>query len=536
MTRRYNSKAITWGVVAILIAAAFLLARVSLGGAAEGEVIDMAAPVSSAQCSPCHANLGSVDIPGVTFSHGNHLLVSCDSCHSRMPHQGGAAEHIPMEACFACHGIQHGDQGELATGECEDCHTPAFELRPVNHRDDWAETPHADVARVTGVNDCMMCHEAKADCDTCHADEAPDVGPMPKGYHTVVVRPSPGPSIKIDPDADVAASQCMSCHPDIDDISPGRIIFSHSDHLSRNYSCMACHPRFPHSIAGVERPDMLSCYRCHGLNHAVQGQVATEDCLACHPESFELVPENHTRAFIRGDHTERVNEQPEYCAMCHANSMCVECHTGNNTGPDAPSQPVIPADHRTPTWMAQHGGLFLEGKGACGSCHTQQSCQECHKTPMPHPVGWLSDHKPPPGIENSDCNICHTERSSCQSCHHESVRDGELIAGNCTPCHEEMKERPATGIKHKRFAEHAVHFDVAESKGEPYTCDDCHVGFSTSATQQHQGTSAPGGLAEAGHDVRLCYGCHGALDLQNRLIAPFPGVSLCIRCHTDLHI
>jgi predicted CXXCH cytochrome family protein len=90
-----------------------------------------------------------------------------------------------------------------------------------------------------------------------------------------------------------------------------------------------------------------------------------------------------------------------------------------------------------------------------------------------------------------------------------------------------MKQKPATAIKNKGFAEHAVHFNVAKKKGKPYTCDDCHVGFSTASTEQ---------LGAAGHDVRLCYGCHGGLDLQNRTIAPYPGAQLCLRCHTDLNI
>ena len=59
------------------------------------------------------------------FNHGNHMLYSCDTCHDRFPHRpNGGSDKVPMETCFACHGVQHGPQGELATGKCEDCHTP----------------------------------------------------------------------------------------------------------------------------------------------------------------------------------------------------------------------------------------------------------------------------------------------------------------------------------------------------------------------------------------------------------------------------
>jgi hypothetical protein len=35
-----------------------------------------------------------------------------------------------------------------------------------------------------------------------------------------------------------------------------------------------------------------------------------------------------------------------------------------------------------------------------------------------------------------------------------------------------------------------------------------------------------------GHDLRLCFECHGALDYRNVRIADYPGNSLCYRCHT----
>jgi len=58
------------------------------------------------------------------------------------------------------------------------------------------------------------------------------------------------------------------------------------------------------------------------------------------------------------------------------------------------------------------------------------------------------------------------------------------------------------------------------------------VGFTTVTAATHNQDA----LKQAGHDVRLCYGCHGALDYRNVQIAPYPGASLCVRCHTDLNI
>jgi hypothetical protein len=519
-----------------MLAAAFLLASTRMGDAAEEPVIDTAAPVDQSQCLPCHIDLSDVDVPGLVFSHGSHLMVSCDGCHARQPHREGSTERVPMEVCFACHGVQHGDQGELATGRCEDCHTPSFVLRPKNHTDEWEGKPHVTASEKRGVNSCMMCHDAPTDCDACHAKEAPEVAKMPDGYHTVFEHRSKGPSIKVFPKGRVSMSQCVYCHPDIDDLTPGRLIFAHSEHIRRNYRCEACHPAFPHNEKGPVKPDMMSCYRCHGLTHAAQGQVAEEDCSKCHPKEFNLVPGDHSAKFIRGDHKKKSNSNPASCSMCHKGEFCVGCHRGEKVSPNAPGKPVIPTDHRKADWTGKHGGFFLHGEGACGSCHTDQSCKRCHRTAMPHPVGWIENHKPATGITAQDCNVCHTNRNSCQKCHHSKVARAELVAKNCTPCHAEMKQKPATAIKNKGFAEHAVHFEVAKKKGKPYTCDDCHIGFSTVSGSAHQDANVGAALPDAGHDLRLCYGCHGELDFQNRLIAPYPGAQLCRRCHTDLNI
>jgi hypothetical protein len=526
---RNDKRLLIWLLATAVLAAGLLFASVRMGDAAEDPVIDTGATVEPAQCAPCHLSLGSVDVPGLIFRHGNHLLVSCDGCHSRMPHKDGAVDKVPMETCFACHGIQHGPQGELATSECRSCHTPSFELRPRDHGDTWPAKPHADAALSRGTNTCMMCHNGARDCDGCHEREAPDIGKMPESYHTIVNPLPKGPSIKIYPKGEVSMSQCVYCHPDLDAITPGRLIFAHADHLMRNYSCEACHAEFPHNEKGAQTPDMLSCYRCHGLQHASQGGVATEDCDRCHPPGFDLKPADHTTAFARKTHPQQAKKRPEYCSMCHKTEFCIDCHNGKGKGPNAPTKLVIPADHRDAKWRSDHGKDYLDSKGLCGVCHTGPSCQRCHRTVVPHSPDFIANHTPPKGVPKEDCYICHKDRTECQQCHHREVQTAELTAENCTPCHDEMKRKPATSIKDKAFAEHAVHFDVAESKGKPYRCYQCHVDFGTSQAARKI-------ELQQGHDLRLCYDCHGALDPFNRKIAPFKGAALCVRCHRDVGV
>ena len=527
-----------WGVAAVFIAAAFLLVLVRPGATATAATsgsptppIDTAGPVDPTQCAPCHLDLGKVSKPGLTFSHGNHLMVSCDGCHSRMPHNAGATDSVPMEVCYACHGVKHGPQGELATSDCTKCHTSSFNLVPADHQPQkaYAGKPHADQSKAQGVNGCMMCHTASKDCDPCHVQQKVKIAPLPDAYVPVVTKRPKSPSIKVFPSGPTNMSQCVYCHPDLDRIIPGRLIFAHAQHLQRAYKCEACHPKFGHSAAGPAVPDMMSCYRCHGLQHKGQGMIATEDCGKCHPPEFKLTPADHIKKFIEVDHKARASADPSYCAMCHKTQFCVDCHEGKGTSPNAPKVAVVPTSHRKSSWLKQHGKLYSAKKGDCGACHTDQSCRRCHKTTMPHPPGWIQNHRPEPGVSSADCNICHTDRTACQNCHHSKVQQAELVAANCVRCHPEMRQLPPTSIPNKGFAEHAVHFNVAKQKGRPYRCFECHVTFGTSAA------SATIALQQ-GHDLRLCYQCHGALDPFNQKIAPYSGAELCLKCHKELGI
>jgi hypothetical protein len=502
------------------------------GGAssAESRTISLGGPTSPDACSPCHPRIGTSRNPAVVFDHAAHILVQCIACHASPAHQDGVTRRPPMDTCFACHGLVHGPSGELASAECADCHPASFKRRPASHVKDWAGAPHARASKADGVNRCMMCHDAPADCDGCHTKEAPEVGPMPLVYLSTVPAPSFPATVTIDIDAPVAMGQCAFCHSDIDDFQVEGLMFKHAPHLERAYRCVTCHPAFPHGPAGTDRPPMRPCYRCHGLYHNGQGDVASGACEVCHTKDFKLVPADHTKAFITGEHKTGARDDAARCSQCHPSAACVKCHNGSGKLADGkPAKKVVPADHRKPQWRSEHGPLYLEQKGLCAVCHTSESCQQCHVTTMPHPATWLADHARGKGSLAKDCNVCHADRTVCQECHHASVGSQALVRENCVGCHEEMKTEPATDIKVAGLAEHAVHFGVEEKKGEPYYCEDCHIGFGPGGVHVTSPATGP-------HDMRICYECHGALDYRNIRIAPWPGSELCLRCHKDLKI
>ncbi len=520
---------------ALLIAAAVLVTcTLAYAQGVPGEPtgpVDLNAPViSNSTCVPCHARIAEGRRPGLVFSHAAHMLVSCDGCHWQPPHDAGNTLGPQMESCFNCHGVPHGSKGEVARGDCRACHTSSFDLRPRTHVKTWAGKPHADRAKA-GANSCLMCHDPVKQCDACHIKEDLGLPATQSRYKPLLPAEPRRPPVMVYPDRPVTIGQCINCHPDLDQFTPGRVIFAHADHLERRYDCKACHVSFAHGPDITKQPDMPTCYQCHQLVHASKGEVATGKCSKCHPKKFDLKPSDHTKRFEAKDHRVRADRDPAYCAMCHAAKFCTTCHQGRPAKRGGRARPkVIPANHRKSKFLKQHGGDYLSQRGACGSCHESKFCEKCHKTAMPHPADWTASHGTVRGLDTNDCNVCHTDRASCQECHHNPLKGTELIRRNCVRCHDEMSAKDPTTIKNKGLAEHAVHFDVAKSKGEPYRCEKCHVGFGSTSHLQRP-TDLTGG-----HDLRVCYECHGALDYRNVLIAPYPGNQLCMRCHKSLNI
>lgn len=514
----------------MLVAA--LLPIVAFGATNPVPAVDVNAPVASGtQCMPCHATIAGARTPGLVFEHGSHMTLSCDACHWAPAHSGGAPILPEMRSCFNCHGLKHNGV-EVARSACATCHTkPRAQLRSADHTAGWKAKPHAESAKADS-NRCLMCHTA-ASCDACHERLKLGLPPTQPAYRPILKETPHLAAAVVEPSGPVTMGQCIACHPDLDRFIPGRVIFAHASHLRKAFACVDCHASFPHGPGTTARPKMPACYQCHGLTHASLGLVATGDCSTCHPAGFVLKPADHTAEFLKHTHKVAANESPEACAMCHKPTFCTRCHQGLPARAGGPSRPkVIPADHRLASFKVSHGKSYLAQRGACGSCHDSASCEGCHVTPMPHPADFTSSHALARNLDPADCKVCHIDQSVCQECHHAGLRGAELIEKNCVHCHPLMRDRPATSIKDSGLAEHAVHFGVALKKGKPYRCEDCHVGFGYSAVRPASTQPA----LNQGHDLTMCYDCHGALDYRNVQIAPYPGNSLCVRCHSDLHL
>ena len=247
----------------------------------------------------------------------------------------------------------------------------------------------------------------------------------------------------------------------------------HNDRAGLAMACTDCHTTARTSTAASDRllPSPGVCDRCHGSDHrdllAVKaGPDAKGACVACHtgyrPEDGNtvarvVIPTPHLRSNHRA-HADRAigceschgavqamgmatrEQMPRMkgCFGCHAlanpgrgdaRAECVTCHEPLPDGRIVASYPegkLMP-----PRWLGnlQHTADFLErhkrvaadNSRACGACHTESYCADCHdgrvRPRSVHPNDYLSLHAVESRLEASRCTSCHQEQQFCLPCH-----------------------------------------------------------------------------------------------------------------------
>ena len=291
-------------------------------------------------CVACHDGLDTMatftleDHAQVFALTGNHLEITCESCHTN-----GQFEGAPQE-CNACHGEPDVHLGLFDT-DCAACHTPdgwkpatlegqsfdhatTTQFSLVKHAVNYNETPFT----------CRTCHTGKNDfdfddaqCADCHAAADPQF----MTAHTAQFGPN-----------------CMSCHDgtgqmaDFDHsqiwpLAGQHAVIECSDcHVNRVFKgtlteCVACHEE-PAIHFGLFGTDCVNChtanawqpagltYHSFPLNHGGEGEIACETChVASYIEYTCYNCHEHNQAEVEGKHQEEGMSPPEI-------TNCVECH------------------------------------------------------------------------------------------------------------------------------------------------------------------------------------------------------------------
>jgi hypothetical protein len=236
------------------------------------------------------------------------------------------------------------------------------------------------------------------------------------------------------------ARECSNCHGaefTTHDLLEARehLRFSHARHqdIVQAGRCVRCHGGVADD-ASLLRPKMGECLSCH--QHKDQFQV--RDCEACHvdlpaemtrPESHMI----HEGTFLE-EHGSAASAASDLCATCHKQSFCTSCH--GQTVPGLPSRmafddPMRLGMHRA-GFAARHTLEAQAQPGLCFTCHSEQSCSDCHTSqglaggtaPNPHPPGWVgllgaNEHGRAARRDPAACAACHSGAGEmlCVSCH-----------------------------------------------------------------------------------------------------------------------
>jgi len=290
-------------------------------------------------------------------------------------------------------------RGHLALGAaCIDCHPTATTSRSAV--DSLMPTEAA----------CRTCHaidrETSDGCATCHVGFV--AGEPPARVHV------PTPNLKFDHSAHVARGQaCAGCHGTLEDVDlAGR------DALPKMKLCLACHD---------DATAPADCATCHLTD---LGTLRTELPSGDLVPSGQIHGDAHDLAFAR-DHGEAASRDDAYCASCHQERDCLECHAGVRK----------PDDFHPGDYVLSHAIDGRRNEPDCSTCHRQQTfCVGCHQRSgiaggdtgdldqqqmgrRFHPDDWASEAA---GGANRHAREARANLDSCASCHRED---------ECLECH-----------------------------------------------------------------------------------------------------
>jgi hypothetical protein len=208
------------------------------------------------------------------------------------------------------------------------------------------------------------------------------------------------------------------------------LVFTHLGHVTSVQDCGACHRGIEANRAVDERVavDMGACMACHAERALPNG---CSDCHRTITRAFE--PPNHATDWRRlHGRASRRSDPPAAsdCALCHTQSSCDACHRVEE-----------PENHDNLFRLRGHAQLARIDRSSCATCHESQSCDRCHADALPlsHRGAVFG------GTRSTHCLTCHfpLEGEGCFTCHRGTPShalgppkpDWHTPAMDCRSCH-----------------------------------------------------------------------------------------------------
>jgi Cytochrome c7 and related cytochrome c len=236
---------------------------------------------------------------------------------------------------------------------------------------------------------------------------------------------------------------CRECHGETYvregvELARKHLRFEHRKHMGpTNGDCVRCHEEITQRDSESVLPKMASCFGCH--QHRDQWTLG--DCDGCHVEiaTEGTAPSDHLvhDADFAREHGVRAASARDICSSCHSERSCAACH-GGGAVPALPTKLAfdeirLSGLHRA-GFRSRHAEEARADPGLCVTCHTENSCIDCHvaqgvapgaEARSPHPRGWIStgpgggEHGTQARIDPVSCAGCHggAGEQLCINCH-----------------------------------------------------------------------------------------------------------------------
>lgn len=257
------------------------------------------------------------------------------------------AEYVGQETCEACHddlskkfssnphsrlAMMHGGKGAT----CESCHGPGKA-----HSEDPSDP--TKIFRFTTAS----AKQVDETCLGCHVKSHPE---FKSSAHAK---------------ANVSCTNCHSVHSFKEDAALLK--------ASQPTLCYGCHtdvkPAFSQPFHHKVNEGLLTCSDCHNPHGTSQAKMlkSTHEqnavCTKCHTETAGPFVFEHPVLKTEGCvscHTPHGSPNPRLLNVAHVNTLCLQCHSGLNTGAfPAAKSPSGPAHNQATQYVA------------CTNCHTQ---------------------------------------------------------------------------------------------------------------------------------------------------------------------
>jgi len=278
--------------------------------------------------------------------------------------------------------------------------------------------------------------------------------------------------------------------------APG-VYFNHKFHINEQNQkeCVTCHKGLQEVAYSAEAPApaMNSCYTCH--NNKTK---ASEYCESCHISTINLIPADHKSATFLKNHKIFAKDSKNVCAMCHDNSFCEACHVSTT----AITQKNTKSDFYAP--LSTYN--LIDGA-------KQQVITRVHDLNFKYTHGIEMKSK------SMECKTCHNEGTFCVECH--SSQGGDYATTGFTPANHKKPNFITLGVG-SGGGEHAV-----QAKRDIEKCASCHdvEGGDANCILCHVDNTGIKGTHPKTHAKNFMRGTHGDWHSDQG--------SVCFNCHID---